>query len=153
MAVCNIEDLKDNLPQGKQILGLDVGSKTIGLSISTSNLSLATPITTLKRRKFSQDLQQLKLILTERNIGALVIGLPLNMDGSEGRKCQSVRQFGRNILKEIDIPIVYWDERLSTYAMEQEMLAHDVSRKKRTQAIDALAATHILQGALEKLAP
>jgi putative holliday junction resolvase len=145
----DINDLKDAIPRGKRLLGLDLGSKTIGLAISDSGFQLASPIDTIRRKKFTQDALQLQKIIKARDVGGLVLGLPVNMDGTEGPRCQSTRQFARNFLEKQDIPIAYWDERLSTSAVERDLIASDVTRAKRAQVIDQMAAGFILQGALD----
>ena len=146
-----IDDLKQAIPTGSRLLGLDLGSKTIGLAISDGALMLATPLDTIRRKKFTQDAEQLIAIIADRQIGGLVLGLPVNMDGTEGPRCQSTRQFARNLLEKIDIPIAFWDERLSTAAVERDLIAADVSRAKRAQVVDQMAAGFILQGALDYL--
>ena len=146
-----IDDLKQAIPTGSRLLGLDLGSKTIGLAISDGALMLATPLNTIRRKKFTQDAEQLIAIIADRQIGGLVLGLPVNMDGTEGPRCQSTRQFARNLQEKIDIPIAFWDERLSTAAVERDLIAADVSRAKRAQVVDQMAAGFILQGALDYL--
>jgi putative Holliday junction resolvase len=143
--------LRDALPRNQRVLGLDLGEKTIGLALSDPGLSVASPISTIKRTKFTADATALLKLAGERGVGGLVIGLPLNMDGSEGPRCQSVRQFAANLLKLKDLPILFWDERLSTMAVEREMIAHDVTRARRDKVVDQAAAAFILQGALDSL--
>lgn len=143
--------LRADLAPGKRLLGLDVGSKTIGLAVSDPGLSLATPAHTVRRRKLKEDVAALQAVVEERNIGGLIIGLPVNMDGSEGPRCQSVRQFAANIQPSIGLPVAFWDERLSTAAVERSLIEQDVSRRRREQVIDAHAAAFILQGALDRL--
>jgi len=132
-------------------LGLDVGAKTVGIAVSDGRLNLATPVHTLRRRKLRDDVAALQALIEARNIGGLIIGLPVNMDGSEGPRCQSVRQFAENIGQFIDLPMAFWDERLSTAAVERSLIAQDVSRRRREEVIDAHAAAYILQGALDRL--
>jgi putative Holliday junction resolvase len=144
-------DLRAALPRNQRLLGLDVGDKTIGLALSDPGLSVASPISTIKRTKFTADATALLKLAAERGVGGLVIGLPLNMDGSEGPRCQSVRQFAANLLKLKDLPILFWDERLSTMAVEREMIAHDLTRAKRDKVVDQAAAAFILQGLLDSL--
>ena len=151
MAIRNIDDLRAAMAPGERLLGLDVGDKTIGVAISDSAWSVATPVTTIRRAKFTADAAALLRLAEERQAGGLVVGLPVNMDGSEGRRCQSVRQFAQNLLAVRDLPIAFWDERLSTRAVERAMLAADMSRRKRASAVDAAAAAYILQGALDAL--
>lgn len=141
--------LKGNLPRGKRLIGLDIGTKTIGLAISDTGLMIATPLETIKRTKFSKDIVRLIEIVKEHNIGGLVYGLPVNMDGSEGPRCQGVRTMARNIAGHIDLPQVFQDERLSTAAVTRTLLEADTSRAKRAAAVDKMAAAYILQGALD----
>jgi putative pre-16S rRNA nuclease len=143
--------LRAALPRNQRLLGLDVGEKTIGLALSDPGLSVASPVSTIKRTKFTADANALLKLAAERGVGGLVIGLPLNMDGSEGPRCQSVRQFAANLLKLKDLPILFWDERLSTVAVERAMIAHDVTRAKRDKVVDQAAAAFILQGALDAI--
>ncbi|MBI1774552.1 MAG: Holliday junction resolvase RuvX [Proteobacteria bacterium] len=151
MAIRNPADLKPLLKPGQRILGLDVGTKTIGLALSDSSHTVATPVTTIKRRKFQADAAALAEVIAERQVGALIIGLPLNMDGSEGPRCQSVRQFARNLLERADLEIAFWDERLSTAAVTRTLIDADASRQRRAELVDKLAAAYILQGALDAL--
>ncbi|NDF12098.1 MAG: Holliday junction resolvase RuvX [Proteobacteria bacterium] len=137
------------LPQYCRILALDVGEKTIGLAISDVMHTVATPLHTIARKQFTKDLDALLKVIKEREIAGLVIGLPLNMDGTEGKKCQSVRQFGRNILKTHTIPILFWDERLSTEAAMRKLRESDISADARLEKVDAVAAAVILQGLLD----
>lgn len=140
------------LPQMRAIAGLDLGTKTLGLAVSDRLRQVATPLTTIRREKFTLDAQALLKIVTERAIAGLVLGLPRNMDGSEGPRCQSTRAFARNLEKLTPLPITFWDERLSTVAAERAMLEADLSRKRRAELIDHVAAGYILQGALDRLA-
>jgi putative Holliday junction resolvase len=132
------------------LAGLDVGTKTIGLSLCDAGWSFAGPAETIRRVKFTQDLAQLRAFAERHNVSGLVVGLPLNMDGSDSPRTQSTRAFARN-LASLGLPILLWDERWSTQAVERAMIAADVSRSKRSQAVDKLAAAHILQGALDAL--
>jgi putative Holliday junction resolvase len=150
--VADADALRAALPRNQRLLGLDIGEKTIGLALSDPALSVASPVSTIKRTKFTADANALLKLMAERGVGGLVIGLPLNMDGSEGPRCQSVRQFAANLLKMKDLPIMFWDERLSTMAVERAMIAHDVTRAKRDKVIDQAAAAFILQGVLDSLA-
>jgi putative Holliday junction resolvase len=152
MPVLPLPELRAALSPGQRLLGLDLGEKTIGVAVSDSQLSVATAVSTIQRKKLAADLAALRQIMAERNVGGLVIGLPLNMDGSEGPRCQSVRQFARNLLVQMDLPIAFWDERLSTMAVTRPMLEADLTRGKRARAVDSLAATYILQGALDAAA-
>jgi putative Holliday junction resolvase len=139
------------LPDGGKLAGLDVGTRTIGLAICDAGWHFAGPVETLRRGKFTQDLNILRGFITRENIGGLVVGLPLNMDGSDSPRTQSVRAFARN-LAPLDVPVLLWDERWSTQAVERAMISADVSRAKRAEKVDALAAAHILQGAIDALA-
>ena len=147
----DIAGLSSLLGPRQRILGLDVGSKTIGLALSDPALGLATPLSTIRRTKLAADTQALLGVIGEFQVGALVVGLPINMDGSEGPRCQSVRQFVTNIEQAVDLPIALWDERLSTAAVTRELIDADVSRKRRSQVVDKLAASFILQGALDRI--
>ena len=149
--VIDIEALPEHLSPGARLLGLDFGSKTIGMALSDTRLQIATPLDTIRRSKFSQDVELLNELAEAHGIGALVLGLPVNMDGSEGPRAQSTRAFARNLGMHFDLPIVLWDERLSTHAAERAMLEADMSRKRRSEIIDQMAATFILQGALDRL--
>ena len=151
MPVFEITDLVDLLPPGSLVAGLDLGTKTIGLAVSDLGLRFATPRPVIRRVKFGVDAQVLKGFLDKERCGAIVLGLPLNMDGSEGPRVQSTRAFVRNYLPLDDRPIAFWDERLSTVAAERGMLEMDVSRRKRAERIDSAAASFILQGALDRL--
>ena len=144
-----LKDIKSHLKMGQRLLGLDLGSKTIGIALSDVLCRIATPMEIIKRTKFTKDSERLITIITEQNVGGLVLGLPLNMDGSEGPRCQSTRQFAQNIAGKIDIPIALWDERLSTVAVTRTLLEADASRKRRQELVDKLAAGYILQGALD----
>jgi putative holliday junction resolvase len=145
-------DLKAMLPPHARLLGLDVGTKTIGVAMSDVERRLASPLETVRRVKFKQDADQLLAAIERFEIAALVIGLPLNMDGSEGPRAQSTRAFHRNLSALTPIPVAFWDERLSTAAVERELIEQDVSRSKRAAVIDQMAAAYILQGALDRLA-
>lgn len=149
MILADIAALCTALPRHARLFGLDLGEKTIGIAVSDPGLQVATPVQTIRRRKFTLDAEELLRLIAERQVGGLVIGLPLNMDGSEGPRCQSVRQFASNLLKLQDLPIAFWDERLSTVAVTRDMIDADLSRAKRAQAVDRAAATFILQGALD----
>nr|WP_238525798.1 Holliday junction resolvase RuvX [Parvularcula bermudensis] len=139
------------MPKGP-LLGLDPGSKTIGVAVSTPERRLATPVTVIRRTKFGKDAEALFALAEARGVVGLIIGVPLNMDGSEGPRAQSARTFGRNLSQRGPLPVAYWDERLSSVAAERALLATDTSRARRAEVIDAHAATHILQGALDRLA-
>jgi putative Holliday junction resolvase len=151
MIVPKLEDLRPLLPRGLRLLGLDLGEKTIGIALSDTLLTIATPMETLRRGKFSVDAIKLDEIIAKQGVGGLVVGLPLNMDGSEGPSAQSARAFGRNFEKRSPLPIVFWDERLSTAAVTRTLLDADASRKRRAEVVDKMAAAFILQGALDRL--
>jgi putative holliday junction resolvase len=150
--VISIEDLAGRLTGNARLIGLDVGTKTIGMALSDLTRSVATPRDTIRRTKFTQDVEQLRKVIEENQVSAIVIGLPINMDGSEGPRSQSSRAFARNLSQHVDLPIVFWDERLSTVAAERTLLEADASRKRRAEVIDKMAAAFILQGALDRLA-
>ena len=133
------------------ILGLDLGTVTIGVAVSDGIRSVASPRETIKRKKFGADADALDKIIADTGAGALILGLPRNMDGSEGPRCQSTRAFARNLARRCELPIGFWDERLSTVAAERAMLEADLSRKRRAELIDHVAASVILQGALDRL--
>jgi putative Holliday junction resolvase len=139
------------LPKFQSLLGLDLGTKTIGVAVSDTLWSIATPRETIKRKKFGLDADALDVLIKSANAGGLVLGLPMNMDGSEGPRCQATRAFARNLAARCDLPIGFWDERLSSVAAERAMLEADMSRAKRAEAIDHVAAGYILQGALDRL--
>jgi putative Holliday junction resolvase len=149
LPVIPLEDLK--IEAGLRLLGLDLGEKTIGLALSDRLLSVATPMQTLKRGKFSADAALLDHIISEQGVGGLVVGLPLNMDGTDGPSAQSARAFGRNWAGRSPLPVVMQDERLSTSAVTRTLLEADTSRKRRDDVVDKMAAAYILQGALDRL--
>jgi len=157
MPIGLLNDIKHLCPPGARLLGLDLGTKTIGLAVGDSGHRLATPVRTIRRVKFTKDIQDMQRDIRDFNIGGYVLGYPLNMDGTEGPRCQSVRHFAEEMRKYPDIfgknPwIAFWDERLSTAAVEDTLINQlDMSRTKREQSIDAHAAAHILQGALDFL--
>ena len=139
------------LPQRGKLLGLDLGTKTIGVAISDGMRYSATPLETISRVKFTQDALRLEALIAENEAAGIVLGLPLNMDGTEGPRAQSTRAFARNLATRIVIPIVFWDERLSTSAVTRMMIDADVRRDRRAEVVDKLAASYILQGALDRL--
>jgi putative Holliday junction resolvase len=154
MTASPLEELASRLDPGTRLLGLDIGEKTIGLAISDRRLTVASPLETIRRAKFTKDAAALAKLCAERGVGGLVLGLPVNMDGSEGPRCQSVRQFAANLaeLTGFTLPIAFWDERLSTAAVERLLIGEaDMSRKRRGQVVDKMAAAYILQGALDAL--
>ena len=134
------------------LIGLDVGTKTIGVALSDRTRTVATALETVRRKKFRDDAARLLEIISAEHIAGIVIGLPINLDGSEGPRSQSTRAFARNLAAITDIPLFYWDERWSTAAVERTLIAADASRRRREEVIDKLAATYILQGALDRLA-
>jgi putative holliday junction resolvase len=139
------------LPFGRAVAGLDLGTVTIGVAVSDGYRSVASPLETIKRTKFTVDAARLIAIAQGRNLAGFVLGLPLNMDGTEGPRCQSTRAFARNLERLTPLPITYWDERLSTVAAERALLEADTSRKRRAEVIDHVAAGYILQGLLDRL--
>jgi len=149
VAVVGLEELK--IPPGQRLLGLDLGEKTIGLALSDTSLSIATPMQTLKRGKFAADAAQLDIIISAQGVGGLVVGLPLNMDGSDGPSAQSARAFARNWVARSPLPVILQDERLSTSAVTRTLLEADASRRRRDHVVDKMAAAYILQGALDRL--
>src|ERR1700744_4332404 len=149
MAVTDIAALK--LEPGQRLLGLDLGEKTIGLALSDRLLSVATPMQTLKRGKFSADAAKLDIIISEQGVGGLVVGLPLNMDGSAGPSAKSTRACARNWAARPPLPVIFQDERLSTSAVTRTLLEADTSRKRRDDGVDKMAAAYILQGALDRV--
>jgi putative Holliday junction resolvase len=146
-----IEAFADALPDRGALAGLDFGDKTIGVAVSDSFRQVASPLVTIRRTKFTVDAAELLALVTARGIIGLVLGLPLNMDGSEGPRVQSTRAFARNLSRLTDLHIGFWDERLSTVAAERALLEADTSRKRRSEVIDHVAAGYILQGALDRL--
>lgn len=135
----------------ERLLGLDVGEKTIGIALSDVGRMIATPYKTITRGKFSKDAEALASIIKEQKVGGLVIGYPVNMDGSEGPRCQSIRQFARNLEEKIALPVLLFDERMSTMAVTRTMLDADLSRARRAELVDKMAASYILQGVLDIL--
>ena len=146
-----IEALANRLRPGARLAGLDLGTKTIGVALSDPSRKIATPFHTIRREKFGKDAEALLKICADRNVGGIVLGLPVNMNGTEGPRAQATRAFLRNLTPLTAIPVVLWDERLSTAAAERAMLEADLSRRKRAEKIDAAAAAFILQGALDRL--
>ena len=139
------------IPASGKILGLDLGTKTIGVAISDGMRYSATPLETIKRTKFTQDAERIIELIAENHVVALLLGLPLNMDGTEGPRVQSTRAFARNLAPKINLPIAFWDERLSTSAVTRMMIEADMRRDRRAEVVDKLAASYILQGALDRL--
>jgi putative Holliday junction resolvase len=147
----DIEDLPPLLGAEARLLGLDVGFKTVGMALSDVTRSIATPFDTIRRTKFTADAKTIGEVIESNQVGALVIGFPLNLDGSEGPRAQSTRAFARNLAAHVGVPMVFWDERLSTAAVERHLIEADASRKRRAEVIDRMAAAYILQGALDRL--
>jgi putative Holliday junction resolvase len=143
--------LREAVPPGARLIGLDVGTKTIGLALSDTRLVIASPLETIRRRRFREDMARLFALLDRHGAGGLVVGLPLTLAGVDGPRTQGVRQFVRNLVALRDLPVALWDERLSTAAVTREMVAADLSRKRRAQIVDRVAAAYILQGFLDFL--
>ena len=141
----------DQIPTSGKILGLDLGTKTIGVAVSDGMRYSATPLETIKRTKFTQDAERIVALIAENQAVALILGLPLNMDGTEGPRVQSTRAFARNLAQKVALPIAFWDERLSTSAVTRMMIEADLRRDRRAEVVDKLAASYILQGALDRL--
>lgn len=139
------------IPPSGKILGLDLGTKTIGVAVSDAMRYSASPLETIKRTKFTQDAERIIALVAENKAVALILGLPLNMDGTEGPRVQSTRAFARNLSQKLDLPIAFWDERLSTSAVTRMMIEADLRRDRRAEVVDKLAASYILQGALDRL--
>jgi len=151
MTILTLDELAGRLDRSQTIAGLDLGTKTIGVAISDLGYSFATPREVIRRTKFTKDAEVLLSALRRDNVGSIVIGLPVNMDGSEGPRAQATRAFVRNMEAKTDLPFAFWDERLSTVAAERALIEMDVSRGKRAARIDSAAAAFILQGALDRL--
>ncbi len=149
MLIENQEEFSKKLPPDGRVLGLDVGETTIGLALSDAGRRIASPLSTIERTKFSKDMAKLESIVSSNKIVGLVIGYPINMDGSLGPRTQSTRTFVSNMGKHINLPMLLWDERLSTMAVERMMLEADMSRKRRAELVDKLAASYMLQGYLD----
>ena len=144
-------ELRAAVPPGRRIIGLDVGTKTIGLALSDTRLVIASPLDTIRRRRFAEDMAALFAFIDRHEVGGLVIGLPLSLGGGDSPRTQSVRQFARNLLALRDMPAALWDERLSTVAVTREMIAHDMTRTRRAAIVDRVAAAYILQGFLDAM--
>jgi putative Holliday junction resolvase len=152
MAVIDILQLPAAVPSRTPLLGLDLGENTIGVAASDASRMIASPLALIRRTKFTKDVAELFKLMGGRGVEALVIGLPVNMDGTEGPRCQSVRAYARHLLRLRDIPIAFWDERLSTAAVQRMMVAEqDLTRARRAELVDKTAAAYILQGALDRL--
>jgi len=144
-------DFRDALPQGGRLLGLDVGTKTIGTALCDAGWTIATPAALIRRTKFSKDLEAMQALAKTQCVAGLVIGLPLNLDGTDSPRTQSVRAFARNLEKPLALPILLWDERWSTQAVTRTLLDADASRARRAELVDKMAAAYILQGAIDAL--
>ena len=152
MPLISLSDLPKFVANRQRFLGLDIGTKTVGLAISDGDYKVASPLETLNRTKFRDDAQRLLAVVDHRSVGGFIAGLPISLDGTEGPRCQSVRQFAENLLALRDLPFAFWDERMSTAAMQRFLIGEvDMTRKRRGEVIDKLAATYILQGALDFL--
>jgi putative holliday junction resolvase len=151
MLLNNPAELRQAIPPGRRLLGLDVGSKTIGTALSDTRLVIASPLETIRRRRFRDDSATLFALIDRHVVGGLVIGLPLSLAGGDSPRTQSVRQFARNVLALRDLPVAFWDERMSTAAVTREMIAHDMTRKRRAEIVDRVAAAYILQGFLDAM--
>ena len=151
-APISIDELAERLPPGRPLIGLDVGTKTIGIAVSDRSRRIASPRETIRRTRFGPDAARLLEIARGDNAAGVVIGLPISMDGSEGPRAQSTRAFARNLAGLTELPIAFWDERLSTAVVERMLIEADRSRARRAEIVDKLAAAYILQGALDRLA-
>ncbi|PNG25214.1 Holliday junction resolvase RuvX [Methylocella silvestris] len=149
--ILEVADLRTRLSVKQRLIGIDLGSKTIGLALSDVERRIATPLETIQRIKFSKDAARLIQLAEKFDAGALIIGLPLNMDGSQGPRVQATRAFVRSLSALVSKPFVYWDERLSTAAVTRQLIDQDVSRLKRAEVVDKMAAAYILQGVLDRL--
>jgi putative pre-16S rRNA nuclease len=151
MPICNPTDLKVLLKPGARLLGLDVGTKTIGLALSDTRLVIASPLGTIRRTRFRDDAKRIVHEIETHGVGGLVVGLPLGLDGRPTPRVQGVRQFATNLLAVVDRPLAFWDERMSTAAVERGMIEGDLSRRRRSEIIDRAAAAYILQGLLDRI--
>ena len=151
MPICKLNDMPAALSPGQRLLGLDIGKKTIGLAISDASLLVASPLKILWRRKFTPDAEDMFALADSEQVGGLILGWPVNMDGSEGPRCDATRDFAHALMRLRDLPVAFQDERLSTQAVESAMLAADMTRARRAVRRDALAAGWILQAALDRI--
>ena len=151
MPICNPAELKPLLAAGTRLLGLDVGTKTIGMALSDTTYIIASPLDTIRRTRFRDDLKRMLAEIARHHVGGVVVGLPLALDGSDSPRTQGVRQFAKNLTAHTELPIVFWDERLSTAAVERGMIEADLRRSRRAELIDKAAAAYILQGLLDRL--
>ena len=151
MAICELDEMNRLLAADARLMGLDLGARTIGIAVSDVGRTIATARTTLRRTKLSRDIEALRAVIAADGIGGIVVGLPVNMDGSEGPRAQSARDVTRHLAEGLALPVAFWDERWSTAAAERTLLAADLSRRKRARVVDRVAAAYILQGALDRL--
>lgn len=152
MAIVDLTELPNTAPARSPLVGLDLGEKTIGVAVSDTSRTVASPLELIRKTKFTDDANALFKLMESRGAGGIVIGLPVNMDGTEGPRCQSSRAFARNVLRLRDVPIAFWDERLSSAAVNRVLIdEHDITRARRGEVVDKMAAAWILQGALERL--
>jgi putative Holliday junction resolvase len=151
MPICNPTDLKALLKPGARLMGLDVGTKTVGLALSDTRLVIASPLDTIRRTRFRDDAKRIVHKIETHGVGGLVIGLPLGLDGRPTPRVQGVNQFAKNLLELVDLPLAFWDERLSTAAVERSMIEGNLSRRRRGEIIDRVAAAYILQGLLDRI--
>jgi putative Holliday junction resolvase len=149
--ILTIEALLERLPRYARLFGLDLGTKTIGVAVTDVERHIATPLETIRREKFTADVQKLAALAKAQEAVALVIGMPLNMDGTEGPRAQATRTFVRNLGQHMSLPVLFWDERLSTAAVTRTLIEQDASRAKRAEVVDRMAAAYILQGALDRM--
>jgi putative Holliday junction resolvase len=149
--VKSLSELRTALKRGERLMGLDLGSKTIGLALTDVTLTVASPLETIRRTKFTADANLLLALAAKHQVGGFIVGLPVNMDGSEGPAAQSARTFARNLERLSPLPLAFWDERMSTAAVTRTLLEADASRARRAEVVDKMAAAYILQGALERL--
>jgi putative Holliday junction resolvase len=152
MPIVAVTDLDVLVPAGRRLIGLDVGTKTVGLALADPSWMVATPLSLLRRTRLAADLDRLAATFAEHDVGGVVMGLPVDMDGGEGRACQRTRQFARDLLGRLDLPLAFWDERLSTAAVQRVLIGDaDLSRRRRAEVVDRAAAAYILQGALDAI--
>ena len=151
MAICDLIEMNGLLGPDARLMGLDLGAKTMGVAVSDVTRTIATARTTLRRTKLTRDIEALRAMIAAEGIGGIVVGLPVNMDGSEGPRAQSTRDIAARLAEALALPVAFWDERLSTVAAERPLLDADLSRRKRARVVDRVAAAYILQGALDRL--
>ena len=151
MAICDLSEMTGLLAPDARLMGLDLGAKTIGVAVSDVTRTIASARTTLRRSRLTRDIETLRALIAADGIGGIVVGLPVNMDGSEGPRAQSARDVAARLADALEAPIAFWDERWSTVAAERSLIAADLSRRKRARVVDRVAAAYILQGALDRL--